>query len=106
MKRDKERDAHLRSLIKALSWRVFATLATILIVFVFTKKLVLSLEVGLIEVIVKLILYYFHERIWGWVPWGKKRHPLSFLPLKDKLKKEDFRIIKDKLKELGYIEED
>lgn len=98
-------DTHYRSIIKAISWRVFATTATILIVFAFTHKITLSLGVGLVEVIVKLILYYFHERIWAIFTFGRKKHPLSSLPVKDALKEEDFTVIKNKLKDLGYIEE-
>jgi len=65
------REARYRSVIKALSWRVFATIATILIVFAFTRKIVLSLGIGGVEVVVKLLLYYLHERIWIRVPFGK-----------------------------------
>lgn len=67
------KDAHVRSIIKALSWRVFATVATILIVFAFTRRLVLSLGIGGVEVVVKLLLYYLHERLWLRIPLGKKR---------------------------------
>ncbi len=66
------KDARSRSVIKALSWRAFATITTILIVFVFTRKLILSLEIGMIEVVTKLILYYFHERIWEKLPFGRR----------------------------------
>jgi len=100
------KDAHFRSIIKSLSWRVFATLTTILIVFAFTRKLVLSLGVGAVEIVVKLILYYFHERIWGAIPFGRKKHPLSDLSVSDSIKKEDLEIIKDKLRQLGYINEE
>lgn len=57
-------DTHKRSLIKTMSWRGLATLITVLIVYLFTRKLVLALEVGLFEVSAKLIFYYLHERIW------------------------------------------
>jgi len=67
------KDARYRSIIKALSWRVFATVATILIVFAFTRRLVLSLGIGGVEVVVKLLLYYLHERLWLRIPLGKKR---------------------------------
>jgi adenylylsulfate kinase len=97
------KEAHYRSIIKALSWRAFATLATILIVFAFTRKLVLSLSVGAVEVVVKLFLYYIHERIWSLVPLGKRKHPLSSLQINKELKKEDLELIKQKLEELGYI---
>ncbi|MBN3038332.1 MAG: DUF2061 domain-containing protein [Candidatus Omnitrophica bacterium] len=99
------KDAHWRSLFKALSWRILATASTILIVYTFTHKLVLSLEVGAVEVVVKLILYYVHERAWLSVPLGSKIHPLSSLPVKDAIKEEDMEKIKIKLKELGYLDE-
>jgi uncharacterized membrane protein len=98
------KEAHYRSVIKALSWRVFATVATITIVYLFTRRPILSLEVGLVEAIVKLVIYYFHERIWSFIGFGKKKHPLSSLEISDKLSDEDVKTIKEKLAQLGYIE--
>ena len=74
------KDRHLRSLIKALSWRIVTSLATILIVFAFTRKLTLSLGVGGVEVVLKLLLYYLHERVWVSIPFGNRKHPLSSFP--------------------------
>ncbi|MCX6744610.1 MAG: DUF2061 domain-containing protein [Candidatus Parcubacteria bacterium] len=71
-------EAHTRSIFKALSWRIFATLTTMIIVFIFTRQWVLSLSVGVLEVTSKLILYYFHERIWNRITWGKKNLPVNF----------------------------
>ena len=65
------REKHIRSVVKAISWRIIATLSTMLIVFAFTQKVALSLSIGMIEVSVKLILYYLHERVWVGVPFGK-----------------------------------
>jgi len=65
------RETHKRSLIKAIVWRVLATTTTILIVFFFTGKLALSLGIGFVEIISKMILYYFHERTWNNIKWGK-----------------------------------
>lgn len=67
----KVRESSKRSFAKAIIWRIIATLTTIIIVFVFTGKLVLSIGVGFIEVISKLIFYYFHERMWGLIDWGR-----------------------------------
>ena len=61
-----------RSLVKAASWRFFATATTILIVYIATGRLVLSLVVGAIEVIAKMALYYLHERAWNQLTWGRK----------------------------------
>lgn len=99
-------DAHHRSILKALSWRVCATTTTILIVFAFTRKIVLSTGVGAVVAVVNLILYYLHERAWGAVGFGKKEHPLSSLPVNRPLDKKNMQTIKNKLKELGYIDED
>ena len=60
-----------RSVIKTLSWRFSATFITITIVYMFTKELKFSLEVGFFEVIAKLLFYYAHERVWNKITWGK-----------------------------------
>ena len=100
----KLKEAHYRSIVKALSWRVLATLTTMLIVFAFTRKPILSIEIGAVEVIIKLLVYYFHERLWIVIPFGKKTHPLSELHVKEALKAEDIEELTNKLRELGYIE--
>jgi uncharacterized membrane protein len=100
------KDAHYRSILKALSWRFLATATTILIVFAFTRKLILSAGVGAVEAVTKLILYYFHERIWVFVGIGTKKHPLSSLPVEWPLERKDMQEIKNKLKDLGYVSED
>lgn len=62
-----------RSMTKAISWRILATLTTMLIVFSFTRKLELTLLIGGLDALLKMILYYGHERIWNNVLWGKHR---------------------------------
>jgi uncharacterized membrane protein len=97
-------EAHTRTIVKAISWRVIATLTTMTIVFLFTKRIMLTLGVGLAEVTAKITFYYLHERIWEKISWGKSRHPLSKLAVKRELEPEDMEIIKNKLKELGYMD--
>jgi uncharacterized membrane protein len=97
-------EAHSRTIVKAISWRVLATLTTITIVFLFTRRVMLSLGVGLAEIIAKITFYYLHERIWDRVSWGRSKHPLSTLAVKRELEPEDMEIIKNKLKELGYMD--
>ena len=96
---------HKRTIIKTITWRVLATLTTMSIVFAFTRRVVLSLEVGLVEVLAKMFLYYLHERLWGKVSWGKIKHPLSEFNLKKPyLSQEDKLIIETELRRLGYID--
>ena len=64
-------DSHLRSVVKGLVWRCLATIATIALVYTFTHRLALSFEVGAVEVVLKLTLYYGHERAWNSVSWGR-----------------------------------
>jgi len=68
-----------RSILKAVSWRVCATLTTALIVFLFTGKISLALTVGFLEVIAKMALYFFHERLWHKIHYGKKEIPAFVL---------------------------
>jgi adenylylsulfate kinase len=66
-------EARTRSLAKAISWRIFATLTTMLLVFAFTGNLVVSESVGLTELVLKIAIYYVHERVWNLLPFGKVR---------------------------------
>ncbi|MHC4596106.1 MAG: DUF2061 domain-containing protein [Planctomycetota bacterium] len=66
-------ETRLRSIVKGLAWRFLATLTTMILVLMFTRKIVLSLEIGALEVIAKLLLYYTHERVWNLVRWGRFR---------------------------------
>ena len=63
-------DKHLRSIVKAISWRIIATLITGMIVFVLTGNLTLSIGVSFFELLTKMVVYYFHERIWNRIKWG------------------------------------
>ena len=99
-------DAHTRSIMKAISYRLLAAIVTTTIVFVFTRKIVLSLGVGVVEAIAKIFCYYVHERLWSFIKFGQKKHPLSSLPVNKPLDEKDMEEIKKKLKELGYISED
>ena len=73
-------ETHTRTVFKTISWRIVATLTTMTIVFLFTKRIDLSLGIGLCEIIAKITFYYLHERAWHKVSWGKGKHPLSVLP--------------------------
>jgi len=41
------------------------------IVFIFTGKWVLTLGIGAVDVVTKLIFYYLHERIWNYIKFGR-----------------------------------
>lgn len=66
------KESSTRSVVKALSWRFVATLTTIILVFVFTGRFDLAITVGLFEALVKMVLYFAHERIWNKLGFGRK----------------------------------
>ena len=53
-----------RHLAKTFTWRFIATSDTVLIAFLISGDLNSGLKIGGIEILTKMILYYFHERIW------------------------------------------
>ncbi|SFS54050.1 DUF2061 domain-containing protein [Lutibacter maritimus] len=61
-----------RSIVKAISWRMVGTIDTIVISFFITGEIKMALSIGMVEVITKMVLYFFHERVWNLVKWGKK----------------------------------
>jgi len=65
-------ESKARSLVKAISWRVLATLTTAAIVYSMTGDFSVAVAVGGIEVVAKFLLYYIHERIWTHVSFGIK----------------------------------
>ena len=74
--------SRLRHFSKTLTWRTVATLDTILLSWLITGDPLVGMKIGLAEVLTKMILYYFHERIWykinltedGKVLESRKRH--------------------------------
>ena len=64
------KESHARSLIKAFSWRIFATLTTIVISYLITHEISFAIYIGFFEFISKIIFYYFHERVWAIIPFG------------------------------------
>ena len=69
----REKETNARSLLKALSWRVIATLTTILIAWRVYRDIKPALAIGGIEFIAKFFVYYGHERLWQLIPRGTIR---------------------------------
>ena len=67
-------DSQYRTIAKTITFRIAATAATIILVFFFTKNFAIAGTIGVLDFFVKLLIYYFHERIWDTVSWGSKKH--------------------------------
>lgn len=68
---DRNSEKPIRSVAKAISWRVIGTLDTLLISYLLTGKVVLAASIASIDFITKMFLYFFHERLWNKINWGK-----------------------------------
>ena len=65
-------ESAMRSVFKAISWRVLATSTTGLLVYLITGSTEFAVAVGLIEGIAKIGLYYVHERLWNRLDVGRR----------------------------------
>ncbi|WP_411766131.1 DUF2061 domain-containing protein [Winogradskyella sp. A3E31] len=74
--------SHKRHLAKTVTWRLVGTIDTIVLAWIISGNPATGLKIGFAEVITKLFLYYFHERVWfkinlskdGKVLESRKRH--------------------------------
>ena len=122
------KDTNKRSIVKGISWRVFATTTTVIIIYVFFGRLDLAVAAGIIETFAKVALYWAHERAWVKVRWGRKKiDPFNLwftgLPLSGKttiadkvyaeleklqipIERIDSKDIRDLIPDIGYSRED
>jgi uncharacterized membrane protein len=56
--------SYKRHIAKTITWRIIGTLDTIIISWVITGSWQWGLAIGGVEIFTKIILYYFHERVW------------------------------------------
>jgi uncharacterized membrane protein len=68
-------ETHSRSFIKGVSWRVLGSIDTFLLSWFFTSSAKAAGAIASTEVITKVLLYYFHERVWSSIGWGVDRTP-------------------------------
>ena len=64
-------DTPVRSLAKAVSWRITGTIDTFLIAWLITGQALIASGIAFTEIMTKIVLFWGHERIWNRVAWGK-----------------------------------
>lgn len=65
------KDTARRSLAKAISWRTLASIDTFVIALFVTGKTIIAAPIAVLEVFTKILLYFFHERFWNLISWGR-----------------------------------
>jgi len=98
-------DSHKRSWAKSLVWRAIGVVILGGITYAVTRNLEAMTVITLLFHSLRLILYYWHERIWQRVTWGKIRHPLEHFCMKDSLTGSDVEEIRGLLAERGFVVE-
>ncbi|GGD41132.1 DUF2061 domain-containing protein [Muriicola marianensis] len=67
------KESRKRHIYKTFTWRAIGTLDTILLSWFISGNPLTGLQIGVAEVITKMILYYFHERTWYRINFGLDR---------------------------------
>ena len=58
-------DSKKKSISKTLSWRIIAVILSVIVAYIFTNSLLVSMEIAITSNFLSMIIYYFHERIWA-----------------------------------------
>ena len=68
-------ESRVRSIAKAFSWRATGRLDTFCVSWFVTGNAIFAGSIAVTEVVTKIVLFYFHERAWGRVKWGRGGAP-------------------------------
>jgi len=105
------KETKARSIVKTISWRILATLTTIVLVYIFIGDVSIALSVGAIEVFLKMLVYFLHERAWDKIMFGKKEIKPAVIWLtglaksgKKYIAKELVELLKEKGFKVEYID--
>tara|TARA_A100001011_G_scaffold352661_1_gene393609 strand:+ start:35370 stop:35786 length:417 start_codon:yes stop_codon:yes gene_type:complete len=66
----KVKESNRRHLLKTFSWRFIATVDTIILAAIISGNPFTGLKIGIAEVLTKMILYFFHEKLWYRINYG------------------------------------
>ena len=65
-------DTHKRTIVKTITWRIIATLTTVIVIYLWIGDLSVALGSGLLANALKTIFYYAHERVWNRSDFGRE----------------------------------
>jgi adenylylsulfate kinase len=69
-------DTRARSIAKAVTYRLAGSATTAVIVFIFGgHSVALSAGAGALDMILKIGLYFLHERLWDHIDFGRQKAP-------------------------------
>lgn len=65
-------ESRMRSIFKAVSWRLVGSGATAVATYLMVGRWDIAVVVGGVEATTKFVLFFFHERLWNKLPFGRK----------------------------------
>lgn len=65
------RESRVRSIAKAVSWRIIGSLDTLVLSYLFTGNVLIAGSIASTETVTKTVLYYLHERGWSLIALGR-----------------------------------
>jgi uncharacterized membrane protein len=68
-------ETHLRSIVKAVTWRAGGTVVTFMVVWIVAGELSLAAQIGILDTAIKIGVFYAHERFWNRLSFGKQKPP-------------------------------
>ena len=68
-------ESQRRSIAKAVSYRVLGSMSTAGLVYLYTGSGKASVGAGLLDSMVKIVLYFLHERLWNRITYGRPKPP-------------------------------
>lgn len=68
-------ETHSRSIAKTISYRIIGAVVTAMIAWLLTGQFKVAVSVGLVDTLVKIGVYYGHERLWNRLPFGLAKEP-------------------------------
>lgn len=61
-----------RSIVKTISYRIIVVILDFVAIYLFTEKISVALGFTIVSNIYTTIVYFFHERVWDTIKWGKR----------------------------------
>lgn len=92
-------ETHIRSWAKSVTWRIIGIIILGGISYAMTHNWEQTTIITAVFHTTRFILYYFHERIWARIAWGKIEHPLAHFPVRENLSAEDHEAVRKLLAE-------
>ena len=68
-----------RSVAKALSWRIIATIITTVLALAITGQWEFAAAIGLADTSFKFFVYFAHERLWNRINFGREEKQPEYM---------------------------